>query len=110
MTAVSQSGPGVRSPGLSLEQARSRLAALLNYARPSDGWATVFLLALNLMVIVWSVEQADWVPTPNLIALILLAMLTGLALARIPVGNLVAVLALLPAGAVHRLLGGSLPS
>ena len=98
MTAVSQSGPGVRSPGLSLEQARSRLAALLNYAPPSDGWATVFLLALNLMVIVWSVEQADWVPTPNLIALILLAMLTGLALARIPVGNLVAVLALLPAG------------
>ena len=72
------------------------LLAALRYARPSDGWASVFLLALNLMVVVWSVEQADWVPTPNLVSLILLAMLTGMALSRIPLwGILVLPLGLL---------------
>ncbi len=60
------------------------LLAALRYARPADGWASVLLLALNLMVVVWSVEQADWVPTPSLVSLIILAMLTGLVLSRLP--------------------------
>ena len=64
------------------------LLAVLNYFRPADGWATVLLLGLNLMVVVWSVEQADWVPTPNLVSLILLAMLTGLLLSRAPLWGL----------------------
>lgn len=64
------------------------LLAALNYFRPADGWATVILLGLNLMVVVWSVEQADWVPTPNLVSLILLAMLTGLLLSRVPLWGL----------------------
>ena len=64
------------------------LLAALNYFRPADGWATVLLLGLNLMVVVWSVEQADWVPTPNLVSLILLAMLTGLLLSRVPLWGL----------------------
>ena len=64
------------------------LLAALNYFRPADGWATVILLGLNLMVVVWSVEQADWVPTPNLVSLILLAMLTGLLLSRAPLWGL----------------------
>ena len=72
------------------------MLAGLNYFRPADGWATVLLLALNLMVVVWSVEQADWVPTPNLVSLILLAMLVGLFLARLPLwGVLVLPLGLL---------------
>ncbi len=82
--------------GFNGEALWNKAMALLRYARPADGWASVALLALNLMVVVWSVEQADWVPTPNLAALILLAMITGLALARAPVWGLLA----LPVGLV----------
>ena len=48
-----------------------------------DGWAALFLLALNLLVVIYSVEQADWVDTPNLGAVLLMAMGTGLLLARV---------------------------
>ena len=85
-----------RRVSLDTEALGKALLAGLNYFRPADGWATVLLLALNLMVVVWSVEQADWVPTPNLVSLILLAMLVGLFLARLPVwGILVLPLGLL---------------
>ena len=46
--------------------------------RPSDGWLAVGLLVLNLLVVVLSVEQANWVPTPDLKLLILLGMAAGL--------------------------------
>lgn len=85
-----------RRVSLDTEALGQALLAGLNYFRPADGWATVLLLALNLMVVVWSVEQADWVPTPNLVSLILLAMLVGLFLARLPLwGVLVLPLGLL---------------
>ena len=85
-----------RRVSLDTEALGKILLAGLNYFRPADGWATVLLLALNLMVVVWSVEQADWVPTPNLVSLILLAMLVGLFLARLPLwGVLVLPLGLL---------------
>ena len=74
--------------GLDSEALGKGLLAALNYFRPADGWATVLLLGLNLIVVVWSVEQADWVPTPNLVSLILLAMLTGLLLSRVPLWGL----------------------
>ncbi|HLF04682.1 MAG TPA: transglutaminase domain-containing protein [Dehalococcoidia bacterium] len=60
------------------------LGWVIRYLRPGDGWASVLMLALNLMVVVWSVEMADWAPTPNLVSLVLVAMLTGLVLSRIP--------------------------
>ena len=53
--------------------------------RPNDGWVAAMLLVLNLVVVVLSVEQADWVPSPNLVLVLFLAMLTGLALYRLPV-------------------------
>ena len=84
---------GVRQ-SLNTEALGRSLLACLRYARPSDGWASVVLLALNLMVVVWSVEQADWVPTPNLVALIMLAMFTGLVLSRLPFWGLL----ILPVG------------
>ncbi len=96
MIGVSQGGAAVTARSPNPEQLMGRVLTLLNYARPADGWATVFLLALNLMVVVWSVEQADWVPTPNLVSLIMLAMLTGLVLSRIPIWGLL----LLPLGLV----------
>src|ERR671915_130846 len=69
--------------GLSLDYIWEKLLSLVQAFRPPDGWLSVVLLAFNLMVVVWSVERADWVPTPSLVYLILLAMLTGLVLSRI---------------------------
>ncbi len=59
------------------------LVSLVNIFRPSDGWLAVGLLALNLMVVVWSVDNAKWAPTPNLVGLVGMAMVTGLLLARV---------------------------
>ena len=53
--------------------------------RPNEGWISAGLLVINLMVVVWSVERANWVPSPNLIQLIFISMLTGLVLYRIPI-------------------------
>ena len=62
--------------------------------KPKDGWIAAILLVFNLVVVVWSVEQANWVATPNLVLLLLLATLTSLALYRVPVWSLI----LLPVG------------
>ena len=62
--------------------------------RPNEGWIAFGLLVVNLIVVVWSVEQADWVTTPNLVLFLFLATLTGLALHRVPVWSI----ALLPVG------------
>ncbi len=70
------------------------IGSLERTLRPNDGWIAGALLVLNLVVVVVSVEQADWVPSPNLVQLLFLAMLTGLALYRIPIWSA----ALLPVG------------
>ena len=62
--------------------------------RPNEGWIAALLLVLNLVTVVLSVEQADWVPSPNLVKLLFIAMLTGLILYRIPIWSL----ALVPVG------------
>lgn len=62
--------------------------------RPNEGWIAAGLLVLNLMVVVISVERADWVPSPNLVQLLFIAMLTGLALYRLPLWSI----ALVPLG------------
>lgn len=94
MTSATRAGMSQSTPsqdvaiadgrGFTVEPIARAALWLWQYARPPDGWATVFLLSLNLMVVVWSVERADWVPTPNLVSLILVAMLTGLVLSRVP--------------------------
>ncbi|MDP6550168.1 MAG: hypothetical protein QF659_08870, partial [Dehalococcoidia bacterium] len=70
---------------LNPEAAIGGLMAFSRVLRPSDGWVAVLLLAWNLMIVVGSVTQAEWAPTPSLSLVLLLAMLTGLLLARIPV-------------------------
>jgi hypothetical protein len=99
VTGATQAGIGQTAPtrgaavgngrAFTLEPLTRTAVWLWRYGRPADGWATIFLLALNLMVVVWSVERADWVPTPNLVSLILIAMLTGLVLSRIPLWGIV---------------------
>ncbi len=61
---------------------------------PPDGWIAASLLALNMVIVVWSVEVADWAPTPSLALVMLLAIFTALALARIRLWAAI----LLPAG------------
>ena len=51
--------------------------------RPPDGWIAAGLLALNMVIVVWSVEVADWAPTPSLVLSILLAVFTALILTRV---------------------------
>jgi hypothetical protein len=94
-TGASQGVAVANGRGFSVEPIGRAVLWLWRYGRPPDGWATVFLLALNLLVVAWSVDRGgDWVPTPSLEFLILVAMLTGLVLARIPLWAIL----LLPVG------------
>ena len=86
--------------GFSVDLLLGKSVALIQVFRPGDGWFAVGLLALNLMTIVWSVQRADWVATPNLANLILLGLLTSLLLSRIPIWSLL----LMPVGAALGLL------
>ncbi len=70
------------------------LISLERTLRPNDGWIAAMLLVLNLVVVVLSVEQANWVPSPNLVLVLFLAMLTALVLYRVPIWSV----ALLPVG------------
>ena len=58
---------------------------LLGRMRPADGWFALIFLAANLCVVVMAVERADWSPTPSLVGVLLLAMLTSFLLYRLPV-------------------------
>ena len=73
---------------------RGSIAWFERTMRPNEGWIAALLLVLNLVTVVLSVEQADWVPSPNLVKLLFIAMLTGLILYRIPIWSL----ALVPVG------------
>ena len=86
--------------GFSVDLLLGKSLALVQVFRPGDGWFAVGLLALNLMTIVWSVQRADWVATPNLAILILLGLLTSLLLSRIPIWSVL----LMPVGAALGLL------
>lgn len=58
---------------------------LLRRLRPADGWLALILLAANLCVVVFAVERADWAPTPSLVVVLLLGMLTAFVFHRIAV-------------------------
>jgi len=49
---------------------------------PSEGWVTFLLLLLSVMLAVWSVGSAEWVPTPGLYLLALWGVVLGLLLAK----------------------------
>jgi hypothetical protein len=87
------SGESTRQ-GLNTDAIGDGIAGLERLLRPNEGWIAAALMVLDLVVVVMSAEQADWVATPNLILLLFLAMVTGLALYRIPVWSI----ALLPVG------------
>jgi hypothetical protein len=80
--------------GINFDAIGDGIIKLERLLRPNEGWIATALLVINLVVVVMSVEQADWVATPNLIWLLFLAMVTGLVLYRIPVWSIT----LLPVG------------
>ena len=49
---------------------------------PSEGWVTSILLLLSVMMAVWSVGSAQWVPTPGLYWLAICGVVLGLLLAK----------------------------
>ncbi len=59
------------------------LLLVLTALRPPDGWVATGLLLLNMIVVVWSVEVADWAPSPSLVLVTVLAVLTAIPLTRI---------------------------
>ena len=60
------------------------LLSVLTALRPPDGWVAAGLLLLNMIIVVWSVEVADWAPTPSLVLVMILAVLTAIPLTRVP--------------------------
>ena len=80
--------------GMSTEAIGDGIFWLERFLRPNEGWLAALLLVLNLVVVVLSVEQADWAPSPNLVLLLCIAMVTGLILYRVPIWSVV----LLPVG------------
>ena len=65
---------------------------VLGWLRPRDGWLALLLLVANLCVVVLAVQQSDWAPTPNLVGILLLGMLTAFVFHRIPVYWFLAIL------------------
>ena len=59
------------------------LLSVLTALRPPDGWVAAGLLLLNMIIVVWSVEVADWAPSPSLVLVMILAVLTAIPLTRI---------------------------
>ena len=55
---------------------------VLRLLRPRYGWLATVLLALNVSIVAWSVDRADWVNTPSLGILILTSMGIGFVIIR----------------------------
>ena len=92
MTGDQAAGRRLPSAVLDSEVVGKAALGILDRLRPADGWLALVLLTANLCVVVLSVERADWAPSPNLAAVLLLGMLTAFVFHRIPVWWFVAIL------------------
>ncbi len=86
--------------GWDSDVAQDSAGRLLTRLRPADGWIALLFLVANLCVVVMSVERADWAPTPSLVGLLLLAMLTAFVFHKLPVWWWLAILPGLALGAL----------
>ena len=59
------------------------VSRLLSRFTPSQGWLTVALLAIILLIVGSSVTSADWVDTPRLLEVLVWAAAAGLLLAKL---------------------------
>ena len=67
------------------ETAEETAGRWLRWLRPTDGWMALLFLTANLCVVVMAAERADWAPTPNMVGLLLLGMLTAFVFYRLSV-------------------------
>ena len=84
MTTSRLNGAVLTGDRLNPESLARGLTSLNRLLRPGDGWVSLVLLASNLLVVVWSVQRAEWVASPSLVLLMLLAMGAGLLISKIP--------------------------
>ena len=82
------------------ESASETAGRWLKWLRPTDGWMALLFLTANLCVVVMAVERADWAPTPSLVGLLLLGMLTAFVFYRMRVWWWVAILPGLALGGI----------
>lgn len=94
MTSEGAAANQPMSDGLTVKSISDGINWIDRTLRPNQGWVAAGLLVANLIVIVMSVERADWVPSPNLVWLLIISMLTGLFLYRIQLWSI----ALVPIG------------
>ena len=76
-------GPTEAVPQQGASQRRSITSWMSSHLVPEEGWVTFFFMLIILLMVSWSVEQANWVETPGLVGIMTLAALTGLTLAKI---------------------------
>ena len=94
MTSEGAAANQPMSDGLTVKSISDGINWIDRTLRPNQGWVAAGLLVANLIVIVMSVERADWVPSPNLVWLLIISMLTGLFLYRVRLWSI----ALVPIG------------
>ena len=100
MTVNGLAEPSAARDRLNTEILVDASIALAKFFRPSDGWLAFLFLTMNLWVVIFSVEQAEWVTGLELTTLLSLSIITGLLLYRIPVWAFL----VLPIGATLGLL------
>ena len=100
MTTGNETARRALTFGWDSEEAQDTAGRFLARLRPADGWIALLLLVANLCVVVMSVERADWAPTPSLVGLLLLAMLTAFVFHKLPVWWWLALLPGLALGAL----------
>ena len=74
----------------------SRLSATFAMLTPSQGWATVAILLLTMVVVSESINAAEWVDADGLTAVLLWSGIVALALAKVRISWIL----LMPAGMV----------
>ncbi|MDP3062389.1 MAG: transglutaminase domain-containing protein [Chloroflexota bacterium] len=52
------------------------------FLRPQEGWLATLLLTATMVIVVGTVERADWVDTPSLVLVVLFGLATGLVFTR----------------------------
>lgn len=67
--------------------------------KPAEGWLSLIMLMLMLLTVAWSIEATDWAPELGLLqAVVLVAVLVGLAFSELPLPGMAAHLVSTSAG------------
>ncbi|MSP78171.1 MAG: DUF4129 domain-containing protein [Dehalococcoidia bacterium] len=78
----------------------SQWQAWLKRVTPREGWSTYVALLASLLVVVWTVNKAQWLATPSLTGIMVWSSLFGLALSRIRIHGVLLIVLSLIVGAV----------